>query len=163
MTLTGNPDFETKASYSFTVLASDGVNAATEKAVTLAIINKDEVAPTVTSATTASAINENLGSGQVVYTATATDSQDISAGVTFSLKAGQDAASFSIDSSTGAVTLTGNPDFETKDSYSFTVVATDAAGNASEKTVSLAINNRDESAPSISSSCLLYTSPSPRD
>ena len=30
---------------------------------------------------------------------------------------------------TGAVTLTGNPDFEAKSSYSFTVMATDAAGN----------------------------------
>ncbi|MDU5000052.1 MAG: cadherin repeat domain-containing protein, partial [Enterobacteriaceae bacterium] len=85
--------------------------------------------------------------GQVIYTATATDSGDISGGVTFSLKAGSDAG-LTIDPTTGAVTLTGNPDFESKSSYSFTVVATDAAGNASDRTVTLGINNLDEVAPS---------------
>ena len=50
-----------------------------EQAVTLAINNLDEVAPTITSGATAAAINENSGAGQVVYTATATDTADISA------------------------------------------------------------------------------------
>jgi hypothetical protein len=53
-------------------------------------------------------------------------------------------AAFSINTSTGAVTLTGNPNFETKGSYSFTVVATDAAGNASEKAVTLGVTNVNE-------------------
>ena len=105
------------------------------------------MAPTITSGTTATAIDENSGAGQVIYTATATDSGDISGGVTFSLKAGSDAG-LTINPTTGAVTLTGNPDFESKSSYSFTVVATDAAGNASDRTVTLGINNLDEVAPS---------------
>uniref|UniRef100_UPI002B47BF6A cadherin repeat domain-containing protein n=1 Tax=Aeromonas caviae TaxID=648 RepID=UPI002B47BF6A len=112
----------------------------------------DEVAPTITSGTTASAINENSGAGQVVYTVTSTDSGDIVTGTTsYSLKVGADAALFSIDAATGAVTLTGNPDYETKGSYSFTVVATDGAGNASEQVVTLNINNLDEVAPTITS------------
>jgi hypothetical protein len=40
---------------------------------------------------------------------------------------------------------------EDAQSQSFTVVATDAAGNASEQVVSVAINNLDEVAPSITS------------
>ncbi|WP_323929798.1 cadherin repeat domain-containing protein [Aeromonas caviae] len=153
VTLTGNPDYETKASYSFTVVATDAAGNASEQVVTLGINNLDEVAPTITSGATASAINENSGAGQVVYTVTSTDSGDISTGSTsYSLKAGADAALFSIDAATGAVTLTGNPDYETKASYSFTVVATDAAGNASEQTVTLAINDLvDETAPTVSS------------
>ena len=147
VTLTGNPDFESKASYSFTVVATDAAGNASDRTVTLAINNLDEVAPTITSGTTATAINENSGAGQVIYTATATDSGDISGGVTFSLKAGSDAG-LTINPTTGAVTLTGNPDFESKASYSFTVVATDAAGNASDRTVTLAVNNLDEQAPS---------------
>ena len=55
-----------------------------------------------------------------------------------------------MDSITGAVTLTANPDFETKSSYTFTVVATDAAGNASEKPVTLNIGNVNE-APTVKS------------
>ncbi|MBL0517122.1 beta strand repeat-containing protein [Aeromonas caviae] len=152
VTLIGNPDYETKGSYSFTVVATDAAGNASEQVVTLGINNLDEVAPTITSGATASAINENSGAGQVVYTVTSTDSGDIATGSTsYSLKAGADAALFSINATTGAVTLTGNPDYETKESYSFTVVATDAAGNASEQVVTLGINNLDEVAPTITS------------
>ena len=48
----------------------------------LAINNLDEDAPTITSGATATAIDENSGAGQVVYTATATDTADVSARVT---------------------------------------------------------------------------------
>lgn len=111
----------------------------------LAINNLDEVAPTITSAATATAINENSGAGQLVYTGTATDAADISAGISYSLKASTgDVSAFSINSSTGVVTLTDNPNFEVKSSYSFTVVASDAAGNASERAVTLGVTNLNE-------------------
>ena len=109
----------------------------------MAINDLDESAPTITSGDTATALDENSGAGQIVYTATATDTDDISNGVTFSLS-GADAGSFTIDSSTGEVTLTGDPDFETKPSYSFDVVATDAASNSSTQAVTLAINDVNE-------------------
>ena len=150
VTLTGNPDYESKASYSFTVVATDAAGNHSSQTVTLGINNLDEVAPTITSGTTATAINENSGAGQVIYTATATDSGDISGGVTFSLTAGSDTG-LTINPITGAVTLTGNPDYESKASYSFTVVATDAAGNHSSQAVTLGINNLDEVAPTITS------------
>jgi len=153
VTLTGNPDHEAKSSYGFTVIATDAAGNASEQAVTLAINNLDETAPAITSGGAATAINENSGAGQVVYTVTSTDNADIATGNTrYSLKTGLDAAAFSIDAGTGVVKLTGNPDHETKSSYSFTVVATDAAGNASEQVVTLAINNLDETAPAITSS-----------
>ncbi|MCV3291048.1 cadherin domain-containing protein, partial [Aeromonas media] len=88
----------------------------------------DAALPVITSADMATAIDENSNVGQTVYIAAATDANNI----TYSLKAVDDHAAFSINSSTGAVTLSTNPDYETKESYSFTVVATDAAGNASE-------------------------------
>ena len=103
----------------------------------------DTHAPVFSSATTAS-VNENIGAGTVVWTAVATDPSQFS----YSLGTNGDSALFSINASTGAVTLTSNPDYESKASYSFTVVATDAAGNASSQTVTLAVNNLDEQAPS---------------
>jgi hypothetical protein len=121
--------------YSFTVLASDGVNADVAQSLTLEINNLDEVAPTITSADSAGAIKENTGADQVVYTATADDSADISDGVNFSLSNDSDAA-LSINAE-GAVTLSDDPDYDTQSSYNFTVVATDMAGNSSEKDVSL--------------------------
>ncbi|GJL37317.1 hypothetical protein TUM17576_41370 [Enterobacter hormaechei] len=103
----------------------------------------DTHAPVFSSATTAS-VDENIGAGKVVWTAVATDPSQFS----YSLGTTGDSALFSINASTGAVTLTSNPDYESKASYSFTVVATDAAGNASSQTVTLAVNNLDEQAPS---------------
>ena len=99
----------------------------------------DTTVPAFSSTATAAAIDENSGANQVIYTATATDTSAIS----YSLKQGNsdDAASFSINSSTGKVSLTDNPDYETKSSYAFTVVASDAAGNSSDKAISLAIND----------------------
>ncbi|MDC6673918.1 hypothetical protein N4Q63_28395, partial [Leclercia adecarboxylata] len=66
---------------SFTVVATDAAGNHSSQAVTLGINNLDEVAPTITSGTTATAINENSGAGQVIYTATATDTADVSGGV----------------------------------------------------------------------------------
>jgi hypothetical protein len=92
---------KTQSQYSFTVVASDGVNGDVEQSVTLDINNLDEIAPSITSGDTAVAIDENTGADTVIYTATADDSLDISAGVTFSLTGDSDPA-LSIDPSTGA-------------------------------------------------------------
>ncbi|MDP2549478.1 cadherin repeat domain-containing protein, partial [Oceanobacter sp. 4_MG-2023] len=54
---------------------------------------------------------------------------------------GTDASDFSIDSSTGVVTLLNNPDYETKSSYSFIVTATDGAGNHTDQAVTLDVND----------------------
>jgi hypothetical protein len=145
-------DYEDAQSQSFTVVATDAAGNASEQVVSVEINNLDEVEPSITSGDTATAIDENSGAGQVVYTATADDSADTSDGFSFSLA--DDSLGFSIDASTGVVTT--NTDFESNfedaQSQSFTVVATDAAGNASEQVVSVEINNLDEVAPSITSS-----------
>jgi len=53
----------------------------------------------------------------------------------------------SIDSETGAVTLATDPDHETQSQYSFSVIATDAAGNSSEaQSVTLDITDLDDAA-----------------
>jgi len=141
-----SPNYETKPSYTIRLSTTDVTNQSYEQLVTITVNNLDEVAPVITSGATALAIDENSGAGQVVYTATATDAEDISGGVTFSLKDDNDddAAAFTIDEKTGAVTLVADPDFETQSSYSFTVVATDAAGNFRDQVVSLSINNLEE-------------------
>ena len=150
VSLVASPDFETATSHAFTVVANDLAGNTSEKALTLNITNVDDTAPEITSAAAASAIDENSGADQVVYTATATDDTDVSEGFTFSLKAGA-SSDLSIDADSGAVTLAVNPDHETVASYDFTVVASDVAGNASEKAVSLVINDLDDTAPIITS------------
>ena len=152
VTLLANPDHEIQSQYSFAVIATDAAgNASEPKSVILVITDLDEVAPTIDPDDTADSVNENTGAGQVIYTATADDSADISDGVTFSLAEGSDPA-LSIDANTGAVTLNADPDHEVQSQYSFSVVATDAAGNASDaQAVTLDINDLDDAAPTITS------------
>ena len=87
----------------------------------------DTTAPSITSGTTGTNLAENSGSGQTVYTITATDA----VGVESYAIDGTDASLLSVNSSTGVVSLTADPDYETRSSYSFTVTASDAAGNTS--------------------------------
>jgi hypothetical protein len=152
VTLNADPDADTQAQYSFTVVATDAAgNESAGQSVTLDITDLDDTAATITSGNSADAIDENSGSGQVIYTATADDSADVSDAVTFSLAAGSDAA-LSIDADSGAVTLNADPDAETQAQYSFTVVATDTAGNVSSaQSVTLDINDIDDAAPTITS------------
>ncbi|WP_272647879.1 cadherin repeat domain-containing protein, partial [Paucibacter sp. XJ19-41] len=107
----------------------------------------DTVAPQFGAPQVALSVDENVAAGRLLHTANATDPSS----VRYSLKAVGDHTAFSINASTGAVSLVGSPDFESKASYSLAVIATDAAGNASEQTLSVTVNNLDESAPSISS------------
>ena len=71
----------------------------------------DADGPVFTSGATATPIAENSGAGQVVYTAAATDA---SLPITYSIKPVGDYAAFSINGSTGAVTLTANPTMKRK-------------------------------------------------
>ena len=150
VTLAASPDYETQTNYVFTATAADAAGNASESTITLSVNNIDESAPTITSGGTAAAVAENSGAGQVVYTVTSDDSADVSGGVSYAL-GGTDAALMSIDSASGAVTLTGNPDEESQASYAFTVTATDAASNSSEQAVTLSVTDLDDTAPTITS------------
>jgi len=120
------------------VVATDALGNKSQQSVTLAVNDVDENAPVFTSGSTATAasIAENSGAGQLVYTAAAIDASQLS----FSL-AGADAAAFSIDALTGKVTLTGNPDYETKASYNLSVVGPEAKGNQNQQDGKLAVND----------------------
>ncbi|MGO4381699.1 beta strand repeat-containing protein, partial [Pseudoduganella sp. RAF19] len=123
---------------SVSVLATDFAgNTAQGKAASFTL---DATAPVFSSAATAS-VTENTGANQIVYKAAATDAGTFS----YSLLANNndDAGQFSIDAS-GNVQLAANPDYEAKNNYHFTVVATDLAGNAAQKAVTLNVNDVNE-------------------
>jgi hypothetical protein len=75
VTLVSDPDHEAQSSYNFAVVATDAAgNASDAQSVILEINDLDDAAPTITSASIADTIDENSGSDQVIYTATADDS-----------------------------------------------------------------------------------------
>ena len=157
VTLTTNPDHEIQSQYNFAVIATDADGIASAPLDLILIIdNVDEVAPTITSGNTAATIFENSGDNQAVYTATATDTDTVSGNITFSLSNDSDDA-LSIDGSTGVVTLNENPNYAAKSQYNFSVIATDAAGNASAPhAVVLNIQEVEDSAPIITSPAVVY-------
>ena len=146
VTLLDDPEADTQAEYNFTVVVTDGAGNPSEQTVTLTVVDQDLEAPEFTSAVSV-AIDENSGADQAVYVATVQESSPYS----FALSDSSDSA-LTIDAASGVVTLAGDPDAEVQAQYDFTVVATDEAGNSSEHPVTLAINDFDEIAPTITSS-----------
>ena len=105
-------------------------------------LDVDTTTPVFTSEAIASAIDENSGANQLIYTAIATDASSLS----YSIKAdnSDDADAFTIDATTGEVTFNIDPNYESQSSYAFTVVATDGAGNRDEQTITLTIQDINE-------------------
>ena len=145
ITFISAPDYETKSSYTATVTVSDGVNTAS-KALTVSVTNVNDIAPVITSTASSYALNEN--STAVIGTITASDAEGDS--VVYSTS-GTDASFFNIGSSSGVLTLKVAPDYETKSSYSFNVVASDGV-NSGSKAITLSIANLNDNSPSFTSS-----------
>jgi len=101
--------------------------------------------PPVFTSPTAASVDENTSG--TVYTATATDADGNS--ISFSIVGGTDANDFSINSSTGALTFVGNPDFEnptdsdTNNTYEVTIRASDGV-NTTEQTVTITVDDVNE-------------------
>ncbi|NLQ17935.1 DUF4347 domain-containing protein [Marinomonas sp. M1K-6] len=148
--LIASADYETKSSYSFTVIASDGMRS-TEQAVTLNVSDVNDNTPVIISGTTGN-VDENAATSTVIYTATGTDADGTAANSTlvYSLS-GDDADKLNINATTGAVTLKASADYEAKASYSFNVIATDnGAGNfnsgslSTTQAVTVSVNDLNE-------------------
>src|SRR5205814_484120 len=139
VTFNSSPDFETKSSYSFNVVASDGTLSSSQ-AVT---VNVTDVAPSITSATSVS-VAEGTSTAPVVYTVAAHAVPGVA--VSF-LHDALPICAFTINGATGAVTFNSSPDFETQCSYSFNVVASDGTLTSSQ---AVTVNVTDV-APSITS------------
>ena len=89
-------------------------------------------------------VDENIDPETVIYTARAKDSSP----VTYSINGG-DASAFSINPSTGAVKFKESPDAEEKSSYSFNVVATDANNNSRSQTISVGVNDLEDTGQTV--------------
>ena len=152
-----SPDFETQDTFTFTVVATDSEGNATQQDVTVTINDVVEVnlAPTFTSVA-AVAIDENSDVATVVLDAEATDPEGDD--ITFSIRDNNsdgdttnddDGDAFTVDPATGEVRFVASPDFETQDTFAFTLVATDSEGNETEQDVTVTINDVDDEAVTV--------------
>ena len=132
-TFSGTPPQDFNGTIAVKVAASDGSATASDNFDL--VIDPVNDAPAVTSPATAS-VAENSPTGTIVYQATATDADGDA--VSWSL-GGADAGLLSIDAN-GAIRLISAADYETRASYSFSVIASDA-GSSSPKPVTLNVTN----------------------
>jgi len=116
-------DFETKTSYAFFVVLTDGGGASVKQLVTVNLRNSP---PAIFGGASAS-VPEGTPTSQWVYFARATDG---GGDLTYTLD-GPDADDFTINS-LGLVYLKTVPNYETRNSYSFTVRATDGTTEVSQ-------------------------------
>ena len=155
------PDFENPGDaggnnvYDITVTATDGTNDTTQP-VAITVTNVNDNTPSFTSNASVS-VAENQRVDSVVYTAMATDADgdDLS----YSLS-GTDAALFTIDSNTGAVSFIASPDFENPDDaggnnvYDITVTASDG-DNSTNHDVTITVTNVNDNTPSFTSDAIV--------
>ena len=135
-------DYEEKNTYAVTVIAFDGTLTDTIS-VAIKLTDIDENTPPVfASSSTTRSIPENTPAG--VHIGEAVSAKDADAGdtLTYTLS-GTDAASFDIDSTTGQLKTKAALDYETKNSYSVTVKASDNALTDTIR-VTIAITDVDE-------------------
>jgi hypothetical protein len=134
------PDYEVPADantdndYVLTVTATDAANNQSTLAVTVTVVDLDEVAPVIT-AEDAVSIDENT---------TAVETFEADETVIWSIS-GTDASLFTINESTGVLVFNQGPDYEnpsdadTNNTYILTITAKDAAGNSSEQVLTVTV------------------------
>ncbi len=141
-------DYENKNSYSVTVSVSDGNGGTDSITVTINVTDVNENrAPVFTEGdSTTRSVAENTGSGVNIGSAvSATDADNDT--LTYTL-GGTDAASFSIDSTSGQLQTKASLDYESKASYSVIVSVSDGNSGSDSTDVTISVTDVDEnSAP----------------
>ena len=137
-----SPDYETQNVYNFTVVASDGVNS-TNQDVTVNVVDVNDNAPVFK--TTSISVNEN---NSVVGAIKATDVDTGSSGSFKSnpIKYSVAGSIFTIAENAGVLKFVSAPDYETQNSYSAVVTATDGTFSTSA-TITVVVVDVNDNAP----------------
>ena len=140
VTTTQPLDQETVGAYTLSISVTDGDSSAME-ALSITVIDTND-APTFTSAPYSVSVVEN-DAAAAVYTVSATD-EDTGDSVTFTLS-GTGSTDFSINPSTGVVTLTRALDFETTPAYYLTIRAGDSNGGVDTTSLNVTVVDQNDS------------------
>ena len=136
VTFLSAPDYEAKSTYTFESKATDSVGNATTQNIIITIKNIDENPPAITSPLLEQVYENQTSATTIVAT-------DETSPITYSISGG-DSISFNVNSSSGLVTFKVAPDYETKDSYIFTSIATDPLAQQSSQSTTIEILDVNE-------------------
>ncbi|MYA98496.1 leucine-rich repeat protein, partial [Candidatus Poribacteria bacterium] len=138
-------DYETKTSYAVTVSVSDGNGGSDSITVTINVtdVNENSAPVFADGASTTRSVAENTAANTNIGTAIAATDADTGDTLTYTLS-GTDAASFSINSTTGQLETKAALDYETKNSYTVTVTVSDGNGGSESITVTITVTDVNE-------------------
>jgi hypothetical protein len=139
LTLAKGLNYEATTKYTLQLQATDGRNLAGPVVEWPVQVSNVWEKPVYTGPTTAS-VAENTAKGTEVFRATCTDEDKDLAGYYFQ----KDSTVFSIDKTTGVVTVSGLVNYEEASSHSLVVVCDDAEGLTASQTVTVSIINVNE-------------------
>ncbi|MDQ3914910.1 MAG: cadherin domain-containing protein [Actinomycetota bacterium] len=154
-------DFETQGPFSVRLRTTDAGNLQYEEAFSIAVTDVND-APVVSAATVA--LDENSANGTSVHTVSATDEDLPAQTLTYSITGGNALGAFSVNSSTGEISVadTTDLDFETNPTFNLTVKAEDDGTPAKDDsdTITINLNNLNE-APVVNAATLSLPENSP--
>ena len=128
-------NYDEQASYSVVVTASDGLNSVDQN-ISINVNDVNESSPIFTSDENFT-VNENQ---TAIGTVTASDPDGDE--ITYSISGSE----ILINPSSGVLTFSSNPDYETKPSYTETVTASDGT-NSSSQNITVSLNNLNDNSP----------------
>ena len=142
----GALDYESKTSYAVTVTATDGGELTASVSVTITVTNVNE-APAFAASSVSLSVAENTAVGTAIGDAITATELDAGDSLTYTLGSAADDGHFAIDSSSSQVKTKGALDYESKDSYSVTVTATDGGGLTASVSVTITVTNVADTPP----------------
>ena len=117
-------DYETKLSYTVTVSVSDGKGSTDTITVTINVTDANDAPIFTDGESTSRSVAEDTATGNNIGSVVAATDADDGDTLTYTLS-GTDAASFSIDSTSGQLQTLAALNFEDKSSYTFTITVSD--------------------------------------
>jgi len=152
VTFDSAPDYETKTYYSFTATATDTAGNTDTQSVTITVT---DVTETVTL--TIGAIADTTVAENAVFTGSTPAITGTPIGTLTYTLGGTDAADFTINSTTGVISMVARnfespADANTDNAYEVTIIATDSDGNTASETQTVTVTNVTEATPTLSSS-----------
>ena len=147
ITLASSLDYETTTEYTIMVTAAnpDGLNSM-EHNITIRVIDENDNSPIFTMNPYTASVDEHSSTGTTVVTVQADDADSGLLGqVRYSIVGNTSIINtFTINVTTGEISINGDTDRESIDSYSFTVQAVDSGGtNAQSTTTTVAVTITD--------------------
>ncbi len=138
--LTGGAlDYETTDSYQVTVTATDTSGLTASIAVTITVTNVNE-APAFAAASATVSVAEDTAAGAAIAGSPSATDLDAEDTLIYTL-GGTDSGHFAIDADSGQLLVKDALDYETTDSYSVTVTATDTSGLTASIAVTITVDD----------------------